>query len=85
MSGGDARKVTNAPNGVEQFAWRPNGMDIAYVTRALLGNQLRVANKRGLRLRGAPRTIFMLIPHPADSTSLFHPGNRPVERIHVGP
>ena len=30
MSGGDARKVTNAPNGVEQFAWRPNGKDIAY-------------------------------------------------------
>jgi Tol biopolymer transport system component len=32
MSGGDARRVTNAPNGVEQFAWRPNGKDIAYVT-----------------------------------------------------
>jgi dipeptidyl aminopeptidase/acylaminoacyl peptidase len=32
MSGGDARKATNAPNGVEQFAWRPNGKDIAYVT-----------------------------------------------------
>lgn len=32
MSGGDAKKVTNAPNGVEQFAWRPNGNDIAYVT-----------------------------------------------------
>jgi dipeptidyl aminopeptidase/acylaminoacyl peptidase len=32
MSGGDAKKVTNAPNGVEQFAWRPNGRDIAYVT-----------------------------------------------------
>jgi Tol biopolymer transport system component len=32
MSGGDARKVTNAPNGVGQFAWRPNGKDIAYVT-----------------------------------------------------
>jgi dipeptidyl aminopeptidase/acylaminoacyl peptidase len=32
MSGGDARKVTNAPNGVEQFAWRPNGKDVAYVT-----------------------------------------------------
>jgi dipeptidyl aminopeptidase/acylaminoacyl peptidase len=32
MSGGDAKKVTNAPNGVEQFAWRPNGKDIAYVT-----------------------------------------------------
>jgi dipeptidyl aminopeptidase/acylaminoacyl peptidase len=32
MSGGDAKKITNAPNGVEQFAWRPNGKDIAYVT-----------------------------------------------------
>jgi len=32
MSGGEARKVTDAPNGVEQFAWRPNGQDIAYVT-----------------------------------------------------
>jgi len=32
MSGGDGTKVTNAPNGVEQFAWRPNGEDIAYVT-----------------------------------------------------
>jgi Tol biopolymer transport system component len=32
MSGGDAKKVTNARNGIEQFAWRPNGKDIAYVT-----------------------------------------------------
>ncbi len=32
MTGGDPKKVTNAPNGVEQFAWRPNGKDIAYVT-----------------------------------------------------
>lgn len=32
MSGGDAKKITNAPNGIEQFAWRPNGKDIAYVT-----------------------------------------------------
>ena len=32
MSGGEARKLTDAPNGVEQFSWRPNGQDIAYVT-----------------------------------------------------
>ena len=32
MSGGDAKKITNAPRGVEQFAWRPDGKDIAYVT-----------------------------------------------------
>jgi dipeptidyl aminopeptidase/acylaminoacyl peptidase len=32
MTGGEARKITDAPNGVEQFAWRPNGQEIAYVT-----------------------------------------------------
>jgi dipeptidyl aminopeptidase/acylaminoacyl peptidase len=32
MRGGDALKITDAPSGVEQFAWRPNGMEIAYVT-----------------------------------------------------
>jgi dipeptidyl aminopeptidase/acylaminoacyl peptidase len=30
MDGGDARPVTNAPEGVEQFAWRPDGGAIAY-------------------------------------------------------
>jgi dipeptidyl aminopeptidase/acylaminoacyl peptidase len=32
MRGGDALKITDAPSGVEQFAWRPNGTEIAYVT-----------------------------------------------------
>ena len=32
MRGGEARKITEAPSGVEQFAWRPNGQEIAYVT-----------------------------------------------------
>ena len=31
MNGGDAVQITEAPNSVEQFAWRPNGLDIAYV------------------------------------------------------
>ena len=30
MDGGDARPVTKAPEGVEQFAWRPDGGAIAY-------------------------------------------------------
>jgi dipeptidyl aminopeptidase/acylaminoacyl peptidase len=42
MSGGDAKKITNAPNGVEQFAWRPNGMDIAYVTSDEQANQKEI-------------------------------------------
>ncbi|MGC1107667.1 MAG: hypothetical protein WA876_14130, partial [Candidatus Acidiferrales bacterium] len=32
MDGGDAKKITSAPDGVEQFAWRPDGAMIAYVT-----------------------------------------------------
>lgn len=42
MSGGDAKKVTNAPHGVEQFSWRPNGKDIAYVTSDDLANQKEI-------------------------------------------
>jgi dipeptidyl aminopeptidase/acylaminoacyl peptidase len=32
MIGGDAKKITNAPNGIQQFAWQPDGKRIAYVT-----------------------------------------------------
>jgi len=32
MNGGDAWRVTDAPTGVEQFAWRPDGGAIAYVS-----------------------------------------------------
>jgi dipeptidyl aminopeptidase/acylaminoacyl peptidase len=32
MNGGDARRITNVTNGVQQYAWRPNGLDIAFVT-----------------------------------------------------
>ena len=31
MSGGDAKKISDASDGVEQFAWRPDGREIAYV------------------------------------------------------
>src|SRR5207249_2997737 len=32
MRGGEARQITEAANGVEQYAWKPDGADIAYVT-----------------------------------------------------
>jgi dipeptidyl aminopeptidase/acylaminoacyl peptidase len=32
MDGGDARKITDAPEGVEQFAWSPDGASVAYAT-----------------------------------------------------
>jgi len=32
MNGGDAMKITDAPEGVIQVAWRPDGKDLAYVS-----------------------------------------------------
>jgi dipeptidyl aminopeptidase/acylaminoacyl peptidase len=32
MSGGDARRITSAPKGVQQFAWSPDARSIAYAT-----------------------------------------------------
>jgi dipeptidyl aminopeptidase/acylaminoacyl peptidase len=32
MGGGDARRITNAPEGVQQFAWSPDGATIAFAT-----------------------------------------------------
>ncbi len=32
MNGGEPQQITRAPLGVEQFAWRPDGKDVAYVT-----------------------------------------------------
>jgi dipeptidyl aminopeptidase/acylaminoacyl peptidase len=32
MQGGDARQITQAPGGVQQYAWRPDGREIVYVT-----------------------------------------------------
>ena len=39
MNGGDAALITEAPNSIEQFAWRPNGKDIAYVVADEAENQ----------------------------------------------
>ena len=32
MNGGEAKKISDAANGIEQFAWRPDGQEFAYVT-----------------------------------------------------
>jgi dipeptidyl aminopeptidase/acylaminoacyl peptidase len=44
MKGGDARKVTNAPNGVDVFAWKPDGTALAYVTESVPENKDAIAH-----------------------------------------
>ena len=43
MNGGDARKVTDAPNGVEVFAWKPDGSALAYVSEQEPPNKAAIA------------------------------------------
>jgi dipeptidyl aminopeptidase/acylaminoacyl peptidase len=42
MTGGEAKKITDAPNGIEQFAWRPDGQQIAYVTSDEAANKKEI-------------------------------------------
>jgi dipeptidyl aminopeptidase/acylaminoacyl peptidase len=42
MDGGEAVKITDAARGVEQFAWRPDAKDIAYVTADEPANQKEI-------------------------------------------
>ena len=32
MNGGEAKRITNAPNGVQHYSWKPDGQEIAFVT-----------------------------------------------------
>ena len=43
LRGGPARRVTSAPNGVDVFAWRPDGKAIAYVTADEAANKDAIA------------------------------------------
>ena len=67
MNGGDARPVTAAPEGVDQYAWRPDGAAIAYAGEdakpKLKGadryrDAFEVGNA-GITARGAKRPIHL--------------------------
>ena len=32
MHGGEAKRLTSAPHGVQHYAWKPDGQEIAFVT-----------------------------------------------------
>jgi dipeptidyl aminopeptidase/acylaminoacyl peptidase len=43
-SGGESQKISDSPTPIEQFAWRPNGKDIAYVAADEPANKKDVEN-----------------------------------------
>ena len=44
LIGGEARKITESPTPVEQFAWRPGGHDVAYVAADEPANKKDIEN-----------------------------------------
>lgn len=48
LDGGDARAVTRTPQGVQQFAWRPDGDALAYVTRDVDPKKAAIAKHHDL-------------------------------------
>ena len=69
MDGGDARPVTSAPEGVEQFAWRPDGGAIAYAATGALpkkrgAERFRDAFAVGntpITTRKPPRPVYLFV------------------------
>ncbi len=52
MSGGDPRQVTSAANGVDTYAWRPDGRAVAYVTTDDPVNKAEIDKHRDLFVVG---------------------------------
>jgi dipeptidyl aminopeptidase/acylaminoacyl peptidase len=69
MDGGDARPVTKAPAGVEQFAWRPDGGAIAYAATDALPKKTGaerfrdgfVVGNTPITTRSAPRPVHLFV------------------------
>src|SRR5256885_12922843 len=62
-AGGEPQKITDSPTPVEQFAWRPNGKDIAYVAadesanRKDIENHLDALDRKSTRLNSSHLVI----------------------------
>jgi dipeptidyl aminopeptidase/acylaminoacyl peptidase len=69
MDGGDPRPVTKAPEGVEQFAWRPDGGAIAYAATDALPKKTGaerfrdgfVVGNTPITTRRAPRPVHLFV------------------------
>ncbi|MBV8580076.1 MAG: PD40 domain-containing protein, partial [Candidatus Eremiobacteraeota bacterium] len=74
MDGGDARPVTKAPDGVEQFAWRPDGSAVAYAAADALpkkngADKYRdafVVGNTPITTRKPPRPVHLFVVDTAD-------------------
>src|SRR5260370_28362933 len=77
MSGGDAAKITDATSGVEQFAWRPDGKDIAYVTADEAANTKEIVKHMDAFEVGDNRILETKAPAPSHISLIAAEGGKP--------
>jgi len=65
MNGGDAHQITSAPLGVEQFAWRPDGRDIAFVSPDEAPNKAEIEKHHDLFEVGDNDFLTTSVPTPS--------------------
>jgi dipeptidyl aminopeptidase/acylaminoacyl peptidase len=65
MSGGDPRQATTAPNGVANYAWRPDGRALAYVTSDDAANKAEIDKHRDLFVVGDQDFLSQAAPVPS--------------------
>jgi dipeptidyl aminopeptidase/acylaminoacyl peptidase len=65
MDGGDASQLTNAPNGVGSYAWRPDGRAIAYTTSDDPANKAAIDKHHDLFVVGDQDFLSQAAPVPS--------------------
>lgn len=65
MDGGDPRELTDAPNGVESYAWRPDGRAIAYASSEDSPNKAAIDAHRDLFTVGEQDFLSQSAPVPS--------------------
>lgn len=65
MDGGDAQQLTNAPNGVDSYAWRPDGRAVAYTTADDPANKAEIEKHHDLFTVGDQDFLSQSAPVPS--------------------
>ncbi|HKV28388.1 MAG TPA: S9 family peptidase [Candidatus Acidoferrales bacterium] len=77
MSGGEAEQITRAPNRIEQFAWRPDGKDIAYVTSDVAVNEAEIKKHNDAFEIGNDSYLLTAAPTPSHLWLVSADGGKP--------
>ena len=85
MDGGDARRATDAPNGVQHFAWSPDGASVAYATADELSTQNGIERHNRSFEIGNDDFLVQTAPQPTHVWVVASDGSGSARRLTSGP